>query len=383
MVRPAIFALAFCLTASASAIERISPTAQTLNGTYSGVHSAEFNQDLFLGIPYLQAPIGDRRFHPADTLTSSWNGTKSATSYAHSCIGYGTSIPLSEMSEDCLYLNVIRPHLDNNISNLLPVAVFIHGGDFSGGSASQEQYNLSFIVNKSAQLGQPMLAVSFNYRLSAWGFLFSNQLRDTGATNIGLRDQRFALAWIQENIAGFGGDPAKVTLWGQGAGASSVGFHITAYAGRNDSLFRGAIMQSGNPVPEKGLNGTQFYQPLYDEIARRVTPEAGYALANGMADGDTCWDAVDRMACLRNVDFGQMNDAINSTSPKSWFPVIDGDIVTEQPSRSLYTGKKYVKVPILIGANTDEGSHYMPTHDITTEAEFIDLIASTILPGLD
>lgn len=380
MVRPtAISALALCLTASASATES-APAAQTLNGTYSGVHSAEFNQDLFLGIPYLQAPIGDRRFHPADALSSSWNGTRPATSYAHSCVGYGTSIPLAEMSEDCLYLNVIRPHLAGNISNAqrLPVAVFIHGGDFSGGSASQEQYNLSFIVDKSVQLGQPMLAVSFNYRLSAWGFLFSNQLRDTGATNIGLRDQRFALAWIQENIAGFGGDPAKVTLWGQGAGATSVGFHITAYAGRNDSLFRAAIMQSGNPVPEKGLNGTQFYQPLYDEIARRVAPDAGYALANGMADGDTCWDAVDRMACLRNVDFTQMNDAINATSPQSWFPVIDGDIVPEQPSRSLYTGKKYVKVPILIGANTDEGSHYMPTHDVRTEAEFIDLIASTL-----
>lgn len=379
MLRPtAIFALALCLTASASAAERIAPAAQTLNGTYSGVHSAEFNQDLFLGIPYLQPPIGDRRFHPADTLSSSWNGTKSATSYAHSCVGYGTSIPLAEMSEDCLYLNVIRPHLSDNVSNLrLPVAVFIHGGDFSGGSASQEQYNLSFIVDKSVQLGQPMLAVSFNYRLSAWGFLFSNQLRDTGATNIGLRDQRFALAWIHENIAGFGGDPDKVTLWGQGAGATSVGFHITAYAGRNDSLFRAAIMQSGNPVPEKGLNGTQFYQPLYDEIARRVTPDAGYAMENGMAEGDTCWDAVDRMACLRNVEFTQMNDAINVTSAQSWFPVIDGDIVSEQPSRSLYTGKKYVKVPILIGANTDEGSHYMPTHDISTEDEFIDLIAST------
>ncbi|KAE8329357.1 alpha/beta-hydrolase [Aspergillus sergii] len=361
------------------------PTAETLNGTYTGVYSEKFDQDFFLGIPYLHAPIDDRRFHPADSLTSSWNGTRNATAYAPSCVGYDTTVDASEMAEDCLYLNVIRPHSATDASNL-PVAVFIHGGDFSGGSASEQRYNLSFIVEKSVQLGQPIIAVSFNYRLSAWGFLFSNQLRDTGATNIGLRDQRFALTWVQENIAGFGGDPARVTLWGQGTGASSVGFQITAYAGRNDSLFRAAIMQSGNPVPEKGLNGTQYYQPLYDAIAQRVNPSTSYASENDMTANDTCWDAVDRMACLRTVPFEQMNAVINATSARSWFPVIDGDIVPEQPSRSLYTGKKYLKVPIILGASTDEGSKFMPGQNVTTEAEFVDLVANPqfygVAPGI-
>ncbi|KAL4819913.1 Alpha/Beta hydrolase protein [Aspergillus spinulosporus] len=372
-----ILTSALLLLSRAAAPPPPPPTAQTLNGTYAGVHSAQFDQDFFLGIPYLQAPLGDRRFHPADSLTSSWNGTRDATSYAPSCVGYDTTIAIDpkEMDEDCLYLNVVRPSSATATSNL-PVAVFIHGGDFSGGSASEPRYNLSFIVDRSVRLGQPIVAVSFNYRLSAWGFLFSNQLRDTGATNIGLRDQRAALTWIQENIAGFDGDPAKVTIWGQGTGASSVGFQITAYAGRNDSLFRAAIMQSGNPVPERGLNGTQYFQPLYDAIARRVVPTTSYALANDMAANDTCWDAVDRMACLRTVDFEQMNDAINATSAHAWYPVIDGDIVPEQPSRSLYTGKKYVKVPIILGASTDEGSKYMPEQNITTEEEFVDLVAN-------
>ncbi|KAL4739963.1 alpha/beta-hydrolase [Aspergillus similis] len=358
-----------------SAAAATPPTAQTLNGTYAGVHSAQFDQDFFLGIPYLQAPVGDRRFHPADSLNSSWNGTRDATSYAPSCVGYDTTISIDpkEMDEDCLYLNVVRPSSATAASNL-PVAVFIHGGDFSGGSASEPRYNLSFIVDRSIQLGQPIVAVSFNYRLSAWGFLFSNQLRDTGATNIGLRDQRAALAWIQE----------KEYRWG--TGASSVGFQITAYAGRNDSLFRAAIMQSGNPVPEKGLNGTQYFQPLYDAIAQRVVPTTSYALANDMTASDTCWDAVDRMACLRNVDFEQMNDAINATSARAWFPVIDGDIVPEQPSRSLYTGKKYVQVPIILGASTDEGSKYMPEQNVTTEEEFVDLVANPqsygVAPGI-
>lgn len=116
------------------------------------------------------------------------------------------------MSEDCLYLNVIRPHAVS-VSAKLPIVVFLHGGGFSGGSASESRCNLSYIVDRSTELSQPILAVSFNYRLSAWGFIYSNEVRDTGATNIGLRDQRFALAWIQEKVAGFGGDPAKVTLW--------------------------------------------------------------------------------------------------------------------------------------------------------------------------
>ncbi|KOC17293.1 hypothetical protein AFLA70_336g001521 [Aspergillus flavus AF70] len=330
--------------AAAGAAAASAPTAQTLNATYVGVHSARFDQDFFLGMSYLQAPVDDRRFHPADSLTSSWNGTRNATAYAPSCVGYDTTVDASEMAEDCLYLNVIRPHSATNASNL-PVAVFIHGGDC--GSAREQRYNLSFIVEKSVQLGQPFIAVSFNYRLSAWGFLFSNQLRDT------------------ENIAGFGGDPAKVTLWGQGTGASSVGFQITAYSGRNDSLFRAAIMQSGNP---------------------RVNLSTTYALANDMTADNTCWDAADRMACLRTVPFEQMNAAINATSARSWFPIIDGDIVPEQPSRSLYTGKKYLKVPIILGASTDEGSKFMPEQNVTTEAEFVDLVANPqfygVAPGI-
>ncbi|KAL4758798.1 uncharacterized protein BDW70DRAFT_169937 [Aspergillus foveolatus] len=85
-----------------------------------------------------------------------------------------------------------------------------------------------------------------------------------------------------------------------------------------------------------------------------------------MAANDTCWDTDDRMACLRNVDVKQMNDAINATSARAWFPVIDGDI----------TGKRYIKVPIILGASTDEGSKYMQEQNVTTEEEFVDLVAS-------
>lgn len=94
-----------------------------------------------------------------------------------------------------------------------------------------------------------------------------------------------------------------------------------------------------------------------------------------MTANDTCWVAIDRLECLREVSFDPINAAPNTTSPRLWFPVIDGDVSSEQLSRSLYV-KKYVKVPIIIGAVTDEGAFYMPSKEIRINEEFEDLIAS-------
>lgn len=119
------------------------------------------------------------------------------------------------------------------------------------------------------------MAVSIAYRLGPLGFLQGDEVQSTGQTNIGLKDQRLALHWVQENIAPFGGkshfdslqlqilispgNPCEVTIWGESAGAASVGFHLTAYNGRDDKLFRGAIMESGNPVAYGPLNGTDVW----------------------------------------------------------------------------------------------------------------------------
>lgn len=99
------------------------------------------------------------------------------------------------------------------------------------GGSNDPRYNLSFIVQNSVEMELPMLAVSIQYRLSAWGFLGGEEALQGGATNLGYRDQRLALHWIQENIAAFGGDPEKVTIWGESAGAESVGAQLLAYNG--------------------------------------------------------------------------------------------------------------------------------------------------------
>ena len=109
----------------------------------------------------------------------------------------------------------------------LPVGFWIHGGGFSNGGGGDQRYNLSFIVKQSVKIGKPIIGVSINYRLNLWGFLHSNEVVGEGITNLGLRDQRLALYWVQENIATFGGDPGKVTIFGESAGAASVGFHVS------------------------------------------------------------------------------------------------------------------------------------------------------------
>jgi carboxylesterase type B len=160
------------------------------------------------------------------------------------CYGYGSDQWNYAVSEDCLYINVVRP--SGYEHEKLPVAFWIHGGGFNQGGGVDQRYNASFMVKNSVDIGKPIIQVSINYRLSVWGFLSGSQeLVDAGGLNLGLRDQRLALQWVQENIKSFGGDPSQVTIYGESAGGASVGFHLTAYSGRDDKLFRGAIMQSG------------------------------------------------------------------------------------------------------------------------------------------
>lgn len=105
-----------------------------------------------------------------------------------------------------------------------------------------------------------------NYRVAAWGFMKSADLVAENSTNMGMRDQRLALEWVQENIEAFGGNSSEVTIWGESAGAFSVGFHLISYGGRDDGLFRGAIAESGNPL-YLGRPTWEKSQPYYDNVS--------------------------------------------------------------------------------------------------------------------
>ncbi|KAF2086318.1 alpha/beta-hydrolase [Saccharata proteae CBS 121410] len=315
------------------------PTAQVKNGTYVGVHSAEYNQDFFLGIPYAQPPVGELRFRVPQSLDGAWNGTKDATAYSKECVGYGSDQLIYETSEDCLYLNIVRPSGYENTS--LPVGFWIPGGGYYQGGGVDQRFNLSFIVENAAAIGKPFIGVTTNYRLSGWGFLMGDEVQESGQTNLGLRDQRLAMHWLQENVAAFGGDPSKVTIWGESAGASSVGFQLTAYDGRDDSLFRGAIMESGSPVYYQALMNSTGFQSNYTALLS----------ATG------CANATESLGCLRALPYATLNDALNTTDLKEWGPAIDGDFIAGKTSLQLAAGK-FVHVPVISGANSDEGTAF-------------------------
>lgn len=218
----------------------------------------------------------------AQSLNESWDDNRPAVEPGLTCAGFGTNNLFGwPVGEDCLNLNIVRPEGISNRSSL-PVLVWIYGGGFRQGSIRDPEFNTSFIVKTSIEIGHPVIVVSINYRLSGYGFLSGNAVIQEGATNLGLRDQWKALEWISENIKGFGGDPLQVTVWGESAGAISISHLITAYGGDNSNLFQKAIMVSGSwflPSPE----GSVARQAAYDNLA--ATTGCNYA--------------IDTLQCLR------------------------------------------------------------------------------------
>jgi cholinesterase len=148
---------------------------------------------------------------------------------------------------DCLTVDIVRP-AKVRPGDDLPVFVWIYGGGFTAGGSADQRYNTSYLVQSSVALEKPIIAVSLNYRIGGWGFLASKEVQEDGASNIGLFDQRQALRWIKENIKAFGGDPKKITISGESAGAFSVGYHLVGFDGDHEDLFRGAILQSGTAL---------------------------------------------------------------------------------------------------------------------------------------
>lgn len=330
------------------------PAATIKNGSFTGLHNPTYNQDLFLGIPFAQPPLGELRFHIPVSLNTTWQGTRSATEYSSECYGYGGDdwVLGNPVSEDCLTLNVIRP-AGVTADAQLPVGVWIYGGGYFNGGSLDPRYNMSFIIQQSVEMGKPFIGVSLNYRLHAFGFLFGSEILKAGVTNLGIRDQRLALQWIQENIGAFGGDPSKVTIWGESAGGSSVGTHILAYGGRDDKLFRAGIQESGGPVSFSRYLNASTWDKYYNNITRATN----------------CSAASDTLACLRQVPIEALSAVFNSSvtaEVPAWGPQIDGDLVAESGTKQLLDGE-FVKVPLLHGTNFDEGTGFAPQGINTTD----------------
>uniref|UniRef100_T1IP85 Carboxylic ester hydrolase n=1 Tax=Strigamia maritima TaxID=126957 RepID=T1IP85_STRMM len=190
----------------------------------------------FKGVPYAQPPVGENRFTPPQP-PNPWQGTLLATKCGASCpqLDFDNDGAYTG-DEDCLFLNIYTPVLDED--NLKPVMLFIHGGAFNYGSGSADSYGGGRFMDYDVVL------VTFNYRLSVLGFL--NVDEEFAPGNVGLLDQVKALEWVNKNIRFFGGDPNKVTLFGQSAGSASVIYHLISPLSKG--LFHRAIAQSGSPL---------------------------------------------------------------------------------------------------------------------------------------
>ena len=323
--------LLVCQTLSGGTAAAPSPVAQIRNGTVRGRYLPEFEQDLFLGIPFAQAPRLDN-----PRPNNAWPGPLEADKYGATCYGFGSNQLLNlTQSEDCLNLNVVRPAgITADVS--LPVLFWMYGGGWRQGSSADPMWNLSYVVQTSVENNQPVIAVSINYRLSFLGFPCSNETLAAGVTNLGLKDQRIAMEWIQENIGAFGGDPKKVTVWGESAGSYSASFHLVAYGGKGGrDLFRSAILVSG--FESTPLASPSRSQPGYDAIVKATN----------------CSSADDTLACLRTAPLDAIYSAEDTTGV-SWSPVVDGDFLRTYPLVELTSGN-VAGVPIILGSDSDEG----------------------------
>ena len=200
----------------------------------------------FTGIQFAQAPIGPLRFQ-APVPPAPWSGVKEATAYGPAAPQIGPVNRIirgiigaagSRQSQDCLYLNIWTPRSDNARR---PVLVWIHGGAFILGSGSTSLYKGGRLSKRS-----DVVVVTINYRLGALGYLNWQAIcdrEDRPPANLGVRDQIAALEWVRDNIEGFGGDPENVTIFGESAGAMSIGTLLGVPAARG--LFHKAILQSG------------------------------------------------------------------------------------------------------------------------------------------
>ncbi|KAL3482049.1 Alpha/Beta hydrolase protein [Aspergillus californicus] len=349
-----------------STLAAAGPSVTVLNGTYEGYSLPASRQDVFLGLPYAQPPLGSLRFRGPQSLNTTWSGARPAVEYSDGW--YLQADPGYPISEDCLTLNVVRPNTGGGNSSLkLPVAVWIHGGGLYSGSSRAT--NLTNFVSQGTASNNAFIAVSINYRLSAFGFLAGSD-EDSLSANNGLRDQRLALAWIQENIGFFGGDARKVTIFGESSGGLSVGKQLIAYGGRDDGLFRAAIMQSGGMAEKWPYN-----------IKDPVVYTRG--LYTNLTDATGCAGSCSPLECLRGLPLPALSAALNLTDTPvfsgtglgPWLTQVDGDFLTDGPTESLTSGR-FVPVPIIYTTMTDEATVFGFVDSVDTASDFRSFIAA-------
>jgi len=285
------------------------------------------NWTSFTGIPFAQPPVGGLRFLPPHPP----NSTEQRP--AVMCPQVGGAGLLEGSDEDCLQLNVYVPETEG--ADPLPVMVWIHGGGFLTGDGRPESFGPQYLM------GAGVVVVTINYRLSTLGFLSLGTEEVPG--NMGMLDQVAALQWVQDNIASLGGDPTKVTIFGQSAGSMSCAYHL--YSPLSKGLFHRAILQSG-----VGGFSPSFHHHTAEQAAK-YGKEAATLLG--------CTDPDGRADCLRSKSIFQLLATELPTELMSQ-PCLDGDLAANpflplHPIAAVKYGQHAKEVDVMVGFNEDEG----------------------------
>lgn len=324
-----IMFLMFSVLLSAVSCSRTEPGLVKVSG---GWIQGQVTEDIciYKGIPFAAPPVGDLRWK-APQPVQPWDGVKETLEYGPGPV-QGAGAPGKDFSEDCLYLNVWTPARSDK--DELPVLVWIYGGGFSMGSSA---------FNDGAELARKgVVLVSFNYRVGQLGFFAHPELSAENpegvSGNYGLLDQIAALEWVQDNISAFGGDPDKVTIFGESAGGISVSMLCASPLAKG--LFRGAISQSGGsfgPIRERNYPGENMK-------SLEMAEKDGLLFAEGLGAS-----SIEELRAMEPSALGRPF----AMAGGAW-PVVDGYVIPDDQYK-MYESGNFNDVNVLIGYNSDEG----------------------------
>jgi para-nitrobenzyl esterase len=340
-----------------------STLVETTNGWVQGKTVGSVDQ--WLGIRYAASPTGAGRWTPPEspgsygTLQDPYNATQFGAPCPQNISQFGDSIPLpippntvpvpgSADSEDCLFLNIYAPaDRYGNGGELLPILFWIHGGSNEYGEGSS--YDPTPLVTQGH-----IIVVTINYRLGALGWL-AHPLLDgsvpNSSGNYGLMDQQFAMRWVNQNIAAFGGDPHKVIIAGESAGALDSCSHLASPTAAG--LFRGAIIESGCII-------FQYPQAVLEAVS-------GVPFVNALG--------CTTLACLQAAP---VSAVLAAELPLGWVNVVGPNIpILPVTPQQAFTDGNFNKVPVIQGTNLDEGRLFVPLiNGVVTSSNYASVVAS-------
>lgn len=302
------------------------------NGILEGT-TAETGINIYKGVPFAAPPVGILRWKAPQPVVN-WEGVRKADQFGPRAMQlpvFGDmNFRSNGMSEDCLYLNVWAPAKSD--TERLPVLVYFYGGGFIAGDGSEPRYD------GESMAGKGIVAVTVNYRLGIFGFFVHPELTKesphNASGNYGLLDQAAALAWVQKNIAAFGGDPEKITIAGESAGSYSVSAQMASPLSRD--LIAGAIAESGSLLS------------MLPTTPRAQAEQDGQQLAESLGAGS--------LKALRAMPAQQLLEESGKPGVPRFRPVVDGYFFPKSPMAIFEAGEQ-AQVPLLAGWNSEEGNY--------------------------